>query len=420
MFTYGRKIPLAIVIAVTLMAALIAFVRYADQRFAIGISTAALIAGLIVWLMPKWQVAKLQSLGAAELFEQENEARRTMAQIVGGIVILAGLYYTSENLKNAQRAATQAEKSATESNNLTREGQITDRFTKAISQLGETGKDKTSVRLGGIYALERISRESPGDHIPIMEILVSFVIEHAPEDNEVIDLNAPVDCGKVLFRPGIDAPTAEVQAVLTVIGRRSAERVQYEKNSSFRLDLAGANLRRSTAQGANLEGANLNATRFHGAHLAGCDLRGANLFHVYFQGADLENAVFDNTYISSAFFDRWHDKYAQCQGRNTRTILRNASFKDATFRGTDFSNADLSGAKFDGAILNDVRFDDANLNGASLRGADLSRTDSISRKQLNSACLDDHTKLPTGFQEGSAPFSVALWRQERDHSVKCD
>jgi hypothetical protein len=54
---------------------------------------------------------------------------------------------------------------------IAREGQITDRFTKAIAQLGEQGPEKLAVRLGGIYALERIARDSERDHWPMMEVL---------------------------------------------------------------------------------------------------------------------------------------------------------------------------------------------------------------------------------------------------------
>jgi hypothetical protein len=40
---------------------------------------------------------------------------------------------------------------------LSREGQVTDRYTKAIEQLGS---EKIDVRIGGIFALERIARDS--------------------------------------------------------------------------------------------------------------------------------------------------------------------------------------------------------------------------------------------------------------------
>jgi hypothetical protein len=48
---------------------------------------------------------------------------------------------------------------ATRTYRLTQQGQITDRYTKAIEQLGS---DKLDVRLGGIYALERIAATRSG------------------------------------------------------------------------------------------------------------------------------------------------------------------------------------------------------------------------------------------------------------------
>ena len=55
---------------------------------------------------------------------------------------------------------------------------MTDRFTKAIEQLGS---DKLDVRIGGIYALERIARDSAKDHPTVMEVLTAFIREHSRE-----------------------------------------------------------------------------------------------------------------------------------------------------------------------------------------------------------------------------------------------
>jgi hypothetical protein len=57
---------------------------------------------------------------------------------------------------------------------LTQQGQITDRYTKAVEQLGG---DKLDVRLGGIYALERIAVDSKRDHQTIVAVLSAFVRE---------------------------------------------------------------------------------------------------------------------------------------------------------------------------------------------------------------------------------------------------
>jgi hypothetical protein len=50
---------------------------------------------------------------------------------------------------------------------LTEQGQVTDRYTKAIEQLES---EKLDVRIGGIYALERVARDSARDHPTVMEV----------------------------------------------------------------------------------------------------------------------------------------------------------------------------------------------------------------------------------------------------------
>ena len=55
---------------------------------------------------------------------------------------------------------------------------MTDRYAKAIEQLGW---DKLDVRVGGIYAIERVARDSARDHLTVMEVLTAFIREHSDE-----------------------------------------------------------------------------------------------------------------------------------------------------------------------------------------------------------------------------------------------
>jgi hypothetical protein len=57
---------------------------------------------------------------------------------------------------------------------LSREGHLTDRYTKAVEQLGS---DKIEVQLGGIYALERLMRDSSTDQPTIVEVLAAYEAE---------------------------------------------------------------------------------------------------------------------------------------------------------------------------------------------------------------------------------------------------
>ena len=59
---------------------------------------------------------------------------------------------------------------------LNREGHVTDRYTKAVSQLGDAS---SPVRIGGVYALERIGNDSPKDRTTIIYVLGTFIRERS-------------------------------------------------------------------------------------------------------------------------------------------------------------------------------------------------------------------------------------------------
>jgi hypothetical protein len=131
---------------------------------------ALLLLLLVIWKVPQWLVSRWESQisEAKEIAKLENDAPTMVVQAVGGVALLIGLYFTAKTLR------------------ITQEGQITDRYTKAIAQLGEAGPDKLAIRLGGIYALERIARDSERDHWPIMEILTAYVRERSPTPRSAI------------------------------------------------------------------------------------------------------------------------------------------------------------------------------------------------------------------------------------------
>ena len=99
-------------------------------------------------------------------FDIENEARRTLAYILAGILAIIGIYMAHRRIRTLERQVLVAQ-----------EGQITERFTRAIEQLGS---ERMAVRLGGIYALERIANDSDKDYWPIMETLTAYVRERTP------------------------------------------------------------------------------------------------------------------------------------------------------------------------------------------------------------------------------------------------
>jgi hypothetical protein len=92
------------------------------------------------------------------------------------------LRFAAANIDNSERNFT-----------LAREGRVTDRYAKAIEQFGSGNFD---VRLDGIYARERVARDSANDHPTVVEVLAAFVREHsceqrpAPESDDGLRLSA--------------------------------------------------------------------------------------------------------------------------------------------------------------------------------------------------------------------------------------
>jgi hypothetical protein len=284
---------------------------------------------LSLWKLPAWQVTGA-TLTDKERLELMDKARGTLAQIWAGVGIALGLYFTWRRIAAAERTVHVAE-----------EGQITERFTRAIDQLGATdehGRKRLELRLGGIYALERIARDSEKDYWPIMEVLTAYVREHAswkkesspspqdlPQDSEEPASEEDNSQQRDLqSRPRLDT---DIQAILTVIGRRTR---RYGQGEDQRLDLRGTDLR-----GANLIGAHLERAILSDAHLEGADLIGAHL-----------------------------------------------------------ERANLNDAHLEGAILIGAHLEGANLNGTHLEGANLSDAHGLTRGELAYAYTDENTLLP--------------------------
>jgi Pentapeptide repeats (8 copies) len=310
------------------------------RAFAERVFSPALVLGFValalvsVLLFPRllvdWRLKSGQQLLPAERVKAENDVSTTLLQGVGGLVLVAGAIATWRQFR------------------LNREGQVTERFTRAIDQLGS---EKLEVRLGGIYALERIARDSARDHGPIMEVLTAYIRENAPAERMV---PARVKKGEKSLKLATD-----IQAVLTVLGRRTPRRGEVP------LNLAETNLQGANLGGLNLQGAILWDVNLQGAHLAETDLQGAILWDANLQGAQLD-------------------------GVN----LQGANLGGANLQGANLKGINLRGANVRGANLQDAYLTRLNLQGADLRGANLEGTISLTPGQFASARTDETTKLP--------------------------
>lgn len=218
--------------------------------------------------------ASLRSLTVKEYLDAEDNARKTIAQIFGAALVFIGFFL------------------AWQRNQIQYQGQLTERFTKAIEQLGtrhEQGGPAIEIRLGGIYALEKLAEDSLDYHVQIFEILTAYVRENAPWPPA-----APAS-GAATSQETKPTMRKDIQAILTVIGRRRWAR--FEK---LKLNLSSTDLRNAKLYKANLEHAWLEKTNLRGANLWEANLTDAVLYKADLTGAEFDGANLTGTCFGSS------------------------------------------------------------------------------------------------------------------------
>jgi uncharacterized protein YjbI with pentapeptide repeats len=343
----------------------------------------------ILWKVPQWQAESqrnkintedLQRLEPKDRIQLEkdfagieNNARTTLAQIIGGIVVLLGLYLTFQNVRVAQENARIAQKNVT----VTEEGKITDRFSKAVELLGS---EKLEIRLGGIYALERIGRDSQKDHWTVIEVLTAFVRENA-KPAPALTRGQIVDREDTFDDKELEKPREDIQAIMTVIGRR-----KWITKEVQRLNMQGVNLTKCDLRSANLQGVILNEANLTQADLSHANLRRAHLKNAFLIKTRLYYADLRDSDLTGAKLG-----YAALSNAN----LNKARLVETSFVGAHLTEASLRGAQLFKVDLSNAFLSKADLTGAELYETDLDKTRFLSLDQLLSAKYGKSTKLPS-------------------------
>lgn len=217
-----------------------------------------------------------------------------VALITAGATFIIGWL----NLRGQKEAFKWQRDYATKQIDLMQSGQITDRFMRAIEQLGNSSSE---VRIGAIFALERIARESPSDRPHIVSTLAALVRERLPA-------SAVGDGGyvQVLMQRAPDA-----QAAMTALCRPPLSDDRRHPSEIGGLDLSRTDLRRASLKNADLRGANLWCAHLENADLRGADLTDSNLDHAYLgtitpgqpgfeRGTDLSDAKLTGARLANA------------------------------------------------------------------------------------------------------------------------
>jgi uncharacterized protein YjbI with pentapeptide repeats len=346
------------------------------------LACAALVIGMVRWTvrlprprLPPLTAEQIEALRSnpKDHFDALIAERTTRLQrwstwgVVFGLLFTAGsLVYTARSLETSQ------------------EGQITDRYTQAIGQLGSKNID---VRLGAIYALQRLANDSERDRPTIVDVLSAYVRQHDPEPKAKLP----------------ERPDTDVQAALTRLGALHKE---VEIGQDYEVAACGCDLRHTRVPGADLSDlrlirADLSSADLHDAHLEGADLRGANLRDADLTGADLHGADLREADLGEAALTgvglfETDLTGARLNGASLiKANLFDSDLSQAKLNGADLSGADLSDAGLTAADLRDANLREANVTGADLRQADLTGADLTGVVGLDTAEKDASTKLPS-------------------------
>ena len=409
------------------------------------VAVLAALSGMVWWCGLDWFTTvwwcswKWLRTSSSNLESGSTTIRNVGLVIGGGIAIGLAWWRSIVADRQARSSQQQAETS--------QRGLLNERYQKGAEMLGSK---MLSVRLGGIYALQRLSEDEPEQyHLQITHLFCAFA-SHPTEDRDYMAALRGTEQKPHRLRE-------DVQVAVTAVGTRSEDETKLERKLS--LVLEGAYLVRAYLSGANLTGASLskanladaylfkanlngtylNSTDLTGAYLSGADLNGAHLFKANLTRAeltdatltsvklsdadltgadltdsDLTGAVLTNAILTNATLRNTTLTNAMLRKANlTNTILKNAKLDSADLTSTNLGGADLGGADLAGAYLTDSDLSGAYLTGADLTGAVLFSVKGLTQGQLNLACANPDNPPNLGRLCDAETGAPLEWRDRR-------
>ncbi|MCY3775663.1 MAG: pentapeptide repeat-containing protein [Candidatus Aminicenantes bacterium] len=233
-----------------------------------------------------------------------NESGSTTIRNLGFVIsAVAAFIFAFWRSTIAERQANTAER-----------GLLNERYQKGAEMLDS---EKLSVRLGGLYALARLSEDHPEQyHVEVMRLFCAFARHPSgtPVENIALSEGGKLtgdakfvtgwedagderakEKGKESDRP--QRVREDVQAVMDLLRRRPEKHIELEREANFRLDLRGVKLRFGSLKEMNLDRAFLMK-----ADLSNAILSQASLIDAILSGAHLENTNLTGTNLSNARF----------------------------------------------------------------------------------------------------------------------
>ncbi|UOX86420.1 pentapeptide repeat-containing protein [Amycolatopsis sp. FBCC-B4732] len=220
------------------------------------------------------------------------------------------------------------------------ERRVTELYTKAVEQLGN---DKAPVRLGGLYALERLGQDNPKQRQTIVNVLCAYL--RMPFDGPKAGLKGTAD---------LDPPDYDEAELLVRLAAQELLKTHLTHDEPGFWPGMAIDLQRATLVDFRLSGCTLAAADFSRARFVGAvHIRGTTFTRrVGFFGAEFTSAVnFDRSVFEEGAFFTWARFGASARFTRVRSggrfELTRARFEgEADFEGGEHQDVDLTDARF--------------------------------------------------------------------------
>ncbi len=192
--------------------------------------------------------------------------------ILGPFITLLTLHFTGQRADAMLRQARAVES-----------GQITQRFSSAINQIGD---DSLFMRIGGIKSLERVALDNQEDVRAVVDTLSTYIRDETSTKKKT-------------------KPDDDIVAAVYALSRITKRHTDYiKKEEDIQPDLRGACLQgiKEDIESLSFRGWNLSKIDFQNAFLPEADFQESILLEADFQGASLQAAKFKEAYIERADF----------------------------------------------------------------------------------------------------------------------
>ena len=239
-------------------------------------------------------------------------------------------------------------RAATEQARIALENHVTGIFSKSVELMGlvreitVAGNDNVTrtvpnieARLGALYSLERLLAVSDKDQRAILETLCAYIRENSPIEIPTEEPEASQ------FRGGDLPPKAtrrvDVQAAITIIGRRPKHVRDKIKEEKWRLDFSNANLVLYDFSELNCDGAIFSNSFMNGADLIGTSFEGCIFKDTFLRFCNMKDARFDASSFEECSFEA--------------AVIENTYFRRTKFVETDLRKAKITSLNIEGANL---------------------------------------------------------------------